>query len=1007
MMKKFVLKMVVLALVCLTLLQMAPMKSQAATELSVTVDDYTFTLTHFRYESKTLDKTVYTIDKLTKLNASFVRQEGSNLLFRCRVYYRSPLIGETNIPMDVTVPITSCAEAVRIESAQWNSNATIEATFRVTRPAKAHTGTHNCTTTAACTVCGVKCVGTCNYQWQQENGRHWQQCANNASHKTGEGTCSGGTATCSTQAKCSTCKNSYGNTNSANHNTSVKYENGFCPNGCYEPAKLVDGAYQIANAGNLFWFAKEVNSGDYDANAVLTTDIDLEGRQWTTICSTDLYYQTTTYSNAVYSGTFDGQGYGIRNYTVKGTSGVKCSVGLFGTTLGATVKNLGVDNVTFDLNGATDVRAAAIVGQMLPGTLIENCYVTNSTLTPKSYIVGGIAACNYGGTIKNCYTYNVAVSGHERCGNLVSDTRGDISSTDRPGAVINCYTDAARVAGTQSGGQLSGCGEKVTKEQFASGEIAYLLGEGFGQTCGEGLPACGGAKVYRIENSGCTYYGQCIYSNDATTEFNIAHTFSKDGNGFCSLCNSYEPAPLVDGCYEISNAGQLFWFAQQINNGSMGQFYAKLVNDVTFGTSENGKWVVMSVPESTSTGSVFDGDGYTLHIGQQSDGLFRSFNYATVKNLTIKGSIHANIGEVGAIAGSAYRTRFEQVVSYVDVRNDGGNAGGIVGYYGGQHNGDVKSLITDCAVYADVTGGNAGGLVGKGWNGTQYFDITNCVYVGNVEGTKAGAIVGYQSTDSNTCRFTNIYWKEADGLGFYGERDTSNQIYTNTEEKSLEAFKSGEIAYKLGEAWGQTLGTDNYPIPGGAAVYSFTDCTGTTHYANTAQEGGHNFDEKGQCTTCHQWDAILSIDSVTLRPNCAGLYFGANFQLGSNLKAVHRGIVVSLYDQAPTADCTDSVCYRTEGTTSILVTNILRTFLKDDVNAARANMNVYARAYVELEDGTYIYSDVVIRNLQQVAEAADAKWDTLEEPQRTAFAAMYQKFETVMSTWNLPKVKEN
>ena len=252
-----------------------------------------------------------------------------------------------------------------------------------------------------------------------------------------------GPGTCTTPDDCPVCGDTYKGSERPVHDEGVEFDDdGFCPYGCYLPAAddNSDGVYEITKAGQLFWFAQQVNDGDYDANAILMNDIDLEGREWTTICSTDLYHSTTSYSDKIYTGTFDGQGYAIRNFVAKGISGSNCSVGLFGTVKGATVKNLGIDGMTFELNGATDVRAAAIVGQMLEGSLIENCYVINSTLTPNNFIVGGVAACNYGGTIANCYTKNVTISANDRCGNLVSDTCGDIkgSEADRPGTVINC-----------------------------------------------------------------------------------------------------------------------------------------------------------------------------------------------------------------------------------------------------------------------------------------------------------------------------------------------------------------------------------------------------------------------------------------------------------------------------------------------------------------------------------------------------------------------------------------
>ena len=37
-------------------------------------------------------------------------------------------------------------------------------------------------------------------------------------------------------------------------------------------------------------------------------------------------------------------------------------------------------------------------------------------------------------------------------------------------------------------------------------------------------------------------------------------------NGFCTDCDGYQPAKLSGSNYYISNAGQLYWFAQLLND---------------------------------------------------------------------------------------------------------------------------------------------------------------------------------------------------------------------------------------------------------------------------------------------------------------------------------------------------------------------------------------------------------------------------------------------------------
>lgn len=151
----------------------------------------------------------------------------------------------------------------------------------------------------------------------------------------------------------------------------------------------------------------------------------------------------------------------------------------------------------------------------------------------------------------------------------------------------------------------------------------------------------------------------------------------------------------------------------------------------------------------------------------------------------------------------------------------------------------------------------------------------------------------------------------------------------------------------------------------------------------------------------------VQITAVNLRPESAGIYFAGSFVVSGNVPVARRGIAVSLRSQTPVADNSDSTSFWTEGNTSILVSNIMLEGKTAEENANRGALPIYARAYVQLTNGTYIYSDVVSVTLQQVAEAADAKWQTLNEIQKTAMSAMYATFRQTMSLWNIPNLKEN
>lgn len=297
-----------------------------------------------------------------------------------------------------------------------------------------------------------------------------------------------------------------------------------------EVPQQIDGAYQIGTVKELIWFAALVNGALTDgteqnttANAVLTADIDLGGREWAPIApSTTFQNNATTVedtTNKSYSGTFDGQGHTISNFKIR-TNRAERTSGLFGAVTG-TIENLGIVNASFDNGDAYDGRFGALCGLLVKDNsistdaTIQNCYVVNSSIEATGKIAGAVCGANYGGTIANCYEYGNTVTAHDRIGHLVGDNQNDAKTGTMSGTVTNCYSDT-QLAGTQ-GGTVNGGGVKDAAD-FASGEVTWLLnGESAdspawyqnldnGQTADEVpvLDRSHGA-VYRIEGDPVSY----------------------------------------------------------------------------------------------------------------------------------------------------------------------------------------------------------------------------------------------------------------------------------------------------------------------------------------------------------------------------------------------------------------------------------------------------------------------------------------------------------------------
>ena len=357
------------------------------------------------------------------------------------------------------------------------------------------------------------------------------------------------------------------------------YENGFCK-ACdaYEPAVLnSNNAYEIGNAGQLYWFADKVNKESYkyvNANAVLTADIvvnknvlndgeltkDVDGlRDWTPIQQ--------------YSGTFDGA-----QHTISGIYCVSDTIeeaGIFQNTIdNAIVENIGVLDSYYCLKKGYNV--GGIVG--FNSGIIRNCYNEGmvSSLYNNDNYLGGICGMNGGGTITGCYNkgkvansvrgtraggicgrstnkiLNCYNTGSVTGGYMVGGICGSNASSTTSGRIENCYNigtintiindnDCKRNIAVieNETAVVNNCyylednyiAEEdgtfgMAEDDFASGEVAYRLQEGqkepvWGQTLadegGDLYPVLGGKTVYQNETySGCTKESsvEIEYSNE-------------------------------------------------------------------------------------------------------------------------------------------------------------------------------------------------------------------------------------------------------------------------------------------------------------------------------------------------------------------------------------------------------------------------------------------------------------------------------------------------------------
>ena len=611
--------------------------------------------------------------------------------------------------------------------------------------------------------------------------------------------------------------------------THEDFVNGFCRNGCagcYEPAQLNnEGYYEISNAGQLYWFAEQVNSDTYDINGKLMADIvvnpgsfaadgsytpvnDEAVRAWTPIGNEDV----------AYSGIFDGNYKTVSGLYFNNTDAVY--VGLFGRVSNRTVCNVGILNSY--LKGAWYV--GGIAGSAVDASL-ENCYSTAFIFG--EYNAGGIVGNNMDGSVTDCYS----------AGSVDGDPSGGIAGCN-DGTIINCYYLAGSASGGIQGRDKPGVAEAKTAQQFASGEVAHLLShlnfDGvWKQTIDvDNLPGYTGATVY-AKWSTC---GAVTYSNNfGEANERPAHDYGEGSNGFCKVCDlKQEAVQNNEAVYEISNAGQLYWFAEQVNNGN-DTINGKLMDNI-----------VVNPGTFAADGSYTPVNGESIRtwtpIGQDEfRGTFDG-NYKTVSGLYYTGS-RDEIGLFGYVLGGTVKN-VGVVNSYL---NGEIMVGGVAGFNG------VNGRIENCYSNGFVSGdGNIGGVAGR-----NYGSIRNCYFYGSVSGNgDVGGIVGFRKSDYAI-------------TGCYYLADSETDTFGGTTFMTAQQFASGEVAYLMNGSgtegiWKQTIGTDAAPNFSGEAVYyGYISCAEDAQavYSNVSSASETKPDHSGLSYSANGNTITLSCDS--------------------------------------------------------------------------------------------------------------------------------------------------
>ena len=349
--------------------------------------------------------------------------------------------------------------------------------------------------------------------------------------------------------------------------------------------------YQIDDGAQLAYLASEVNKGQPYENSyfVLTADIDLANHDWTPIGNSfsDVLFGGTDYH--LFAGNLDGKGHTIFNISI-GTEIIPLEsdvFGLFGAT-GGKISNLNLDSVAIcgiakNVSGYVIGLAGALAGSA--SGPIENCHVTNLSMTMNTPDSGSTAAYWIGGLVgalDSQYIDECSVSGKiteksgkGSIGGLIgelgraakityshADVALDVKPDYRGGAdvggligkgngkndpetvISNCYATGNVTGGAYSGGFAGSLYGLNIKNCYATGEVTGAAAS-MATFAGTDAPA---AYAYGSVTN-CYTTGKIVgtasstyafMQQDATARSPITNCYFADANS--AIKNQYETA---------------------------------------------------------------------------------------------------------------------------------------------------------------------------------------------------------------------------------------------------------------------------------------------------------------------------------------------------------------------------------------------------------------------------------------------------------------------------------
>ncbi len=593
--------------------------------------------------------------------------------------------------------------------------------------------------------------------------------------------------------------------------------------------------YIIETAAQLARLSINVTNGNSYAGKyfILTSDIDLASRQWTSIGS----------ASTPFAGIFDGQFHTINNLYI--SQKATTYTGFFGYNTG-TIKNLIIasgsitgyrytgaitafnSGVVRNCENAATVNGSAFTAGIVghnTGTVL-GC--SNSANIFGTEYTSGIVAYNYTGTTTNveykgeiadCYNTGY-ISGVNYSGGIAAALMGE------GGSLSNSY-NSGTVVGRTNSGAVAGYNNRANISNCYYLEASAVDGVGNSTVGTESKTATMLKSEYfvtvlnndRLWSRNSTVNGgfPCFKWQNPAEEYDDTEiktvTYIKSSDGFAQGNGS------VQNPYVIATAGELEYLARSVASGNSydGKYF---VLDANIQLNANGTEYVSTPIGDANTAFKGDFDG----AGHYIKGLYQPFEDQNGDLAEQNGERYTYIALFGNNAGNIYDLAVVDAnisgfyyVGILAAQNKGiiercyttgelsGNmsAGGIAGQNSG--------TINNCYNTAKIKGMyDVGGIVGENSGGTVY----SCYNTGMITGTSntsngIAAVVG-RSTDGNVKNC--YYYRNTASQGVTGDRD-------ETVIKTAAQFLSSKMVRLLNDEDEITgLGNDVWTVVDGVNI---------------------------------------------------------------------------------------------------------------------------------------------------------------------------------------------